>query len=216
MKKRRALIIANAPAATLPPNFEPAPDDLIIAADGGTRHVLRWGWRLDWVVGDLDSLPEGSRARLESQNIRFLISPVRKDETDLEMALQVAAEEGAGKALIFGALGGRADHMLANILLLEVAVHRGMTATILEGMQSLHLIHSGEEGIFAGQPGDILSLMALTGDAIGITTSHLDYSLDDDTLPFGKSLGISNVFTGKEAQVRLQEGRLLAVHIRQR
>jgi thiamine pyrophosphokinase len=214
MKKRRALLIANAPSATLPRDFRRMPDDLIIAVDGGAIHAQRWGWLPHMVVGDLDSLPTKSRTYLESQSVRFLTASARKDETDLELAIKVAVQEGANTLIIFAALGGWVDQMLANILLLDLPARQGITAFIVEGRQSLHLICGGETATFSGRPGDTLSLIPVAGDAVGVTTTHLEYALHDETLFFGPTRGVSNVFTGSEAQVRLREGRLLAVHIR--
>ena len=68
-------------------------DDLIVAADGGTRHVLAAGLTPHHVIGDLDSFPTDLRARLAAQGTTFHPHPPAKDETDLELALLWAAEK---------------------------------------------------------------------------------------------------------------------------
>jgi thiamine pyrophosphokinase len=211
----RALIIANGPTATLPPGFEPRPDDHIIAADGGSAHARAWGWLPHTVVGDLDSLPPGEQERLQAAGCRFIQVPAEKDETDLELAIRLAVKDGARELLIFGALGGRPDHHLANVLLLALAARLGVPARILEGLQEISLIQGGEEARFAGAVGDLLSLIPVGGDARGITTANLAYPLRGETLVFGLARGVSNVFTAPVAQVKLENGLLLAVHIRQ-
>ena len=47
-----------------------------------------------------------------------------------------------------------------------------------------------------------------------MTTSGLQYPLDNATLPLGISRGVSNVFLGDTAQVTLSEGYLLAIQAR--
>ncbi|MCC7354866.1 MAG: thiamine diphosphokinase [Anaerolineae bacterium] len=211
----RARIVANGPKAILPPDFIIRPDDCIIAADGGSLHALSWGWMPHVVIGDMDSLPSRERARLEAAGCRFVQVPAEKDETDLELAIRLAAKEGAQELLIFGALGGRTDHYLANVMLLALAAQLGIPARILDGLEEIRLIAGGEDADFAGAANDTLSLIPVGGDARGITTEGLGYPLRGETLYFGLARGISNVFTTPHACVKLEEGTLLAVHIRQ-
>ena len=211
----RALIVANGPIANLPPGFTLRPDDRIIAADGGSLHVLAWGWLPHIVIGDLDSLPPRERADLEKAGCRIIQVPAEKDETDLELAIRLAAKEGAQELLIFGALGGRTDHFLANLMLLVLAAQLAVPARILDGWQEIRLISGGETAAFSGSVHDILSLIPVGGDARGVTTEGLGYPLRGETLHFGLARGISNVFTTPRPCVKLEEGMLLAVHIRQ-
>ena len=55
----RAIIVAGSPEVIRPPGLRPQPGDLVIGADLGAAHCLRWGWRPSLVIGDLDSLPAG-------------------------------------------------------------------------------------------------------------------------------------------------------------
>ena len=143
----RAIIFANGEL----PNAQEAkdllcPDDLVIAADGGTRHALAVGVTPHVVIGDLDSLSPDERARAEaagSQVVRF--SP-RKDETDLELALLHAAREGATEILILAALGGRLDQTVANLLLLALPELRGLDVRVVAGPQTAFLIQGGHDG----------------------------------------------------------------------
>jgi len=185
------------------------PDTLVIAADGGTHHVLAAGVTPDIVVGDLDSLSPDDQARLEaagSQIVRF--SP-RKDETDLELALLHAVEKGATEITILGALGGRLDQTIANVLLLALPALKGADVRIVEGAQEAFLIQNG--ATIKGQPGDTVSLIPLGGDTEGVTAEGLEWLLDEDTLRFGPARGVSNVLTAKQARVRLRHGSLLCV-----
>jgi len=191
------------------------PDDLVIAADGGTRHALDAGAPPDVVIGDLDSISPDERARVEaagSQVIRF--SP-RKDETDLELALLHAARAGATEIVVLAALGGRLDQTIANLLLLALPELEGLDARIVEGPQTAFLIRAGSAGDDAvrieGEPGDTLSLIPLGGDAVGVTAEGVEWPLHEDTLRFGPARGVSNVLTGDRARVGLRQGLLLCV-----
>ncbi|MDY6875448.1 MAG: thiamine diphosphokinase [Chloroflexota bacterium] len=187
------------------------PDDLIIAADGGTSHALAAGVIPHVIIGDLDSLLPDERSRVEmagSQVIRF--SP-RKDETDLELALLHAAREGATEIIILAALGGRLDQTIANLLLLALPELSGLDVRIVAGPQTAFLIRGGRGELVEGQPGDTVSFIPLGGDAVGVTAEGLEWPLRADTLRFGPARGVSNVLTVQSAHVRVQRGLLLCV-----
>src|SRR5690606_4005782 len=67
---------------------------LVLAANGGSRHVQALGLTPDLVIGDLDSISPALREQFEAQGVAMRQAPVRKDETDLELALLHAAAQG--------------------------------------------------------------------------------------------------------------------------
>lgn len=186
--------------------------DWILGADGGAARALAWGLTPQLVIGDMDSLPDEDRAILEDRGSEFVEHPRAKDETDLELALAYAVEHGAQEIVIFGALGGRLDHTLANVLLLALPSLQGVRARIVDGDQEALLIRSGEAATLRGMPGDLVSLLPLAGDAHGVTCGGLAWALDRDTLRLGFSRGVSNEMMGDEARIELEEGLLLVVH----
>lgn len=188
------------------------PDDLIIAANGGTHHALSIGVVPDVIIGDLDSLSPDERARAEASGVQVVRFSARKDETDLELALQYAAREGATEIFVLAALGGRLDQTVANLLLLALPELNGLDVRIVEGPQMAFLIHGGgDELVIKGQPGDTVSLIALGGDVVGVTAEGLEWPLHEDTLRFGPARGVSNVLTAEQARVRARQGSLLCV-----
>jgi thiamine pyrophosphokinase len=186
--------------------------DWIIGANGGAARALAWGLLPDLVIGDMDSLPEEARAALVAEGCRFIEHPRAKDETDLELALAHAVQEGAREIVVLGALGGRLDHALANILLLTLPSLAGVQVRIAEGDQQALVARSEEAVELEGSPGDLVSLVPLGGDAHGVTTRGLAWALNEDTLRFGSSRGVSNEMTSSKAGVRVGEGLLLVVH----
>jgi thiamine pyrophosphokinase len=189
-----------------------APGDLLIAADGGARHCRRLGLTPHIVVGDLDSLTPDERAELEQAGARFEIHPARKDETDLELALRVALRERAHDVLILAALGGRWDQTLANVLLLAHPAFAPLSLRLNNGPDTLWIVR--DRATVRGARGDTLSLLPLAGDVEGVTLTGLEYPLDDSTLRFGYTTGVSNVLTAPEATITVRRGILLVVHTR--
>ena len=209
----RAIIFANGEFAGVQRARELLlPDDLVVAADGGTRHALAIGVVPHVVVGDLDSLSPDEQAHVQAAGSRVISVSPHKDETDLELALQHAVREGASEIIVLAALGGRLDQTIANVLLLALPELRGLDVRIVEGAQTAFLVQAGGNGaVVEGRPGDIVSLIPLGGDAAGVTAVGLKWPLYEDTLRFGPARGVSNVLTVSQARVRLQEGMLLCV-----
>ncbi len=186
--------------------------DWIIGADGGAARALAWGLTPHLVIGDMDSLPDEDRAVLIDRGSEFVEHPRAKDETDLELALAHAVGQGAREIVIFGALGGRLDHTLANVLLLALPSLREVQARIVDGAQEALLIRNGGVATICGKPGDLVSLLPLGGDARGVRTDGLVWTLRGDTLRLGFSRGVSNEMQGDAARVEVEDGLLLVVH----
>jgi thiamine pyrophosphokinase len=208
----RAIIFANGQLAD-PARARAAllPGDRLIAADGGLRHMQALGLRPHVIVGDLDSIGPGEAEALAAAGVRVAVYPARKDETDLELALRLACDEGARDLLIFGALGGRWDQTLANLLLLAHPDFRTTRIRLVDGHQQIYLIQGS--ATIEGSSGDTVSLISLDGDAQGVTTTGLEYPLSEGTLPFGATLGISNVLAGRQATVTVRRGLVACVVI---
>ncbi len=190
------------------------PDDWILAADGGAAHCRELGVVPAAVIGDLDSAPADEIERLQADGVQILRQPRRKDETDLELAITYASQAGADEVLILGAMGDRWDQTIANLLLLSQIDLPSGRALIVDGRQRVGLLRAGETFVLRGHPGDIVSLLPISGDAGGITTRGLEYALQASTLRFGATRGVSNLLLGTEAGISLEEGMLLVVLIR--
>src|SRR6266700_7218787 len=184
--------------------------DYVIAADGGAATALSYSCTPSIVVGDFDSLDPTLQEQLREQGIHLIQAAIEKNETDTELAVQVAIERGARAITLLGALGGeRFDHTMANILLL--ADIETVPAKIVDGPSTCWLLRGPGSSFINGQKGDLLSLLPLTGEATGVRTKGLYYPLHGETLRFGKPRGVSNVLTQEHAEVSLVGGMLLVV-----
>lgn len=184
---------------------------VILAADGGTRHILAAGFRPDVVIGDLDSLPEATQHQLKEQQTQFVLYPRYKNETDLELALMYVVKHYPQEELwLFGLLGGRVDQMLANIFLLAHPMLTHQTVRLIEPHQQAWLVH--HHTIIQGEIGDKVSLIPLGGDVVVQKTSGLKWPLYAELLAFGPARGVSNELTAGEATISIAKGKLLCIH----
>jgi len=186
------------------------PGDHLIGADGGTRHILALDLVPDAVVGDLDSLEPQTVAALIAQGIDVERYPVAKDQTDLELAIERGLRAGASEILLLGALGGRLDQTLANLLILAQR-NWPIPLRLAEGNQLAQVLRSGETLTLSAAPGSTVSAIPLSAEVTGITYDGLEYPLQDATLAIGSTRGVSNVVASSPATVTIKEGVLLVV-----
>ena len=180
-----------------------APDDYIIAADGGYAHVQKLGLEPDCILGDFDSLgfvPDSAR-----------VFPVEKDDTDAMLAVRRGLELGHREFLLYGSLDGpRLDHTVANFQTLQFLADRGAWGYLMGTDYIVTVVKNGQLR-FPETATGILSVFCMGSDARGVTLTGLQYGLENGTLSPGFPLGVSNHFTGEAATVSVADGSLLVL-----
>lgn len=175
--------------------------DLVIAADGGLTHLSKIGISPDVILGDFDSLgyiPEGAQ-----------VFPVEKDDTDVMLAVRHGLQAGFREFLIYGGMDGkRLDHTMANFQTLAF-LRRNNAYGYLIGLEQSATVISGESAVFSSGATGTLSVFCLGDDASGVSIRRLKYSLENGTLSADFPLGVSNHFTGAEAEIIVRDGSLL-------
>lgn len=206
-----AIIFANG-------NLDPTPEldalikkaDLIIAADGGANHCAQLDLIPDVLLGDLDSILPEILESYKTEGTVINRHPKRKDATDLELALDLAVEKGSRSVWLVGALGGRWDMSLANIMLAAGDKYKHLKISLLGQDCSMHILHPTTHTII-GKPGQKVSILPMKGDAHGVTLDEFEYPLKDHDIPFGSSIGMSNVMQKDQGKVQFTQGILLCV-----
>jgi len=181
----------------------------VIAADGGLEHAKALGLEVTTVIGDFDSVSREALAAAEAEGIRLVRHPAEKDATDLELALDEALGRSPERILVLAGEQGRLDHFLATLLLLGSPRYARVRVDAEIGQARVHVIRRERE--LSGEPGELVSLLALHGAATGVWTEGLVYALAGDTLEPGSSRGVSNVFAGDMARIRVEHGGVLAI-----
>ena len=187
------------------------PDDaFVVAADGGLDHTRRLGVTPDVVVGDFDSL----RGALPADGTRTVTLPPLKDDPDLLSALKVGWAAGCRTFHIYGGLGGRIDHTLANInLLAAVSTHGGIAFLHGDG-QIVTAITDGSLRFAAHEtrPGDMVSVFAHGETARGVTETGLRYEIADAAMDHTEAVGVSNEFRNDvPTEISVRSGTLVVV-----
>ena len=195
---RTCYIVGAGECPSLP--FVPTDADLVIAADGGYDYLRRAGIRVDLALGDFDSLgqiPDTGETR---------VYPVRKDDTDMMLAVKTGLHRGYRRFELYGGMGGQLEHTLANVQTLQYLHDHGARGFLTDGRVTLTVM-SGS-GQFCAEAAGSLSVFALGGSAV-VTLRHLLYETENTVFSPGFPLGVSNRFTGCAAEIAVSAGSVL-------
>ena len=177
---------------------------VIVCADSGYDNAVRLGIVPDVIIGDMDSV------KLDlPQTVNRIKLNCEKDDTDTQVCIDYLIEQGCDEIILLCALGGRQDHLLANIMLTVYTAKRGVKLIIKSSVADIFAITGRVE--ISGEKGDWLSLIPVLSDAEGVTLSGLKYPLKDAILEAGKTMGISNEFVSEKATVTVKKGLIIAV-----
>lgn len=184
--------------------------DLVICCDSGMRHAKALGIRPDYIVGDFDSVAPEVLEYYRAQEIPVQQFPARKNETDMELGVLLALELGATELVLFGGIGDRFDHTLANAHYLLSLLKKGVRARLVDEKNCVEVID--RHLTVCGQPGDLVSTIPLSLEVKGITLRGFSYPLEDYDLALDDDyIAVSNVLAGEQAEIDIREGYLFVI-----
>lgn len=217
-KKTNALIIANGSLKKpelimdLLSNYYGFENNyLTICTDGAIKNCIKLKVIPEIVIGDMDSISKRDIEMLKSHqnNITFIKSQTRKDESDAQLAMEYAVNNKINNILIAGAIGKRIDHSLANIFNIASDKFKETDIKIIDENYEISILrHSGE---IKGTAGNTISLFSLTPSTFFISTEGIDYELKNEELLFSPVRGLSNTFTKKTVKINIRDGILLII-----
>lgn len=182
--------------------------DFLIAADGGYDRVCALGRTPDLVIGDFDSLH-----RIPNHPSTIVL-PTEKDDTDMAAAVEEGVRRGFRQFAIYGGMGGRFEHSVANLQLLAGMKTRGLHAVLYGSKEKIFFLRGPEKMEFAAGEKGFLSVFSHSDVCVGVNERGLKYALYDQTLTNQMVIGISNEFIGQQAMVSVEQGLLCLIQER--
>lgn len=179
----------------------------IICADGGANFTRKLGIMPNVILGDMDSI--SSETTEFYKNIKFCYFPQKKDQTDTELAIDHAIQNGATEVTILGALGSRMDHSLGNIYLLTRFLDAEVEGKIVNENNSICLINKNKR--FEFPIGTVISLLPIGGDVEDINICGFEYPIVHGRMTMNNPYGISNVTNREKQEISFEKGMLLVV-----
>ncbi len=171
----------------------------VICADGGTICAADAGFTPDVYIGDSDS------GGVPAEGVEQVLLPVEKDLTDLQAAYEYARQHGFSKVIATACTGGRQDHHLANLQLLETAWNDGVDLRIWDERNEIRYLCGGSctipHGTFR-----YFSIVPLDRELLDVTVTGAKYHLEHATVHRGDSLTVSNETIGHPAEITIASG----------
>lgn len=191
--------------------------DRVIAVDGALEYFFRTGLRVTHIVGDFDTVaPEILSAYRDGEYVIEQHVP-EKDETDSELAMELALSFAPEEILVLGATGRRLDHALANLQLLYVPFSAGVSCRIVDEYNEIRLIDA-KNAFSADEGWKYFSLLPFTEQVEGITLTGFKYPLTGHCMKRGvmPGFGVSNEIVQKQAVVDVKKGILFCIRSKDR
>ena len=208
MKPRRVFLISGSPDINyeflkfVKENIINFKKDTIYAIDKGLEICYKYKIPITKIIGDFDSVDPTILNKYPNDKILRYNSD--KDNSDTELAVNIALKDNFHEIIILNSSGARHDHFLFNVLIL---FKKPEVIKILSSDGVLWALQSDHESNIELKPSTTFSLIPMSKcTRVSITGCH--YELKNETLELSSTLTLSNVANG-EINVSFKSGNLL-------
>ncbi|MEH7094654.1 thiamine diphosphokinase [Neobacillus vireti] len=207
-------ILAGGPEELLPDLSSYQGDETIwVGVDRGVFHLINRDIIPSMAFGDFDSVSEEELSAIEHQVTGIKKYKPEKDETDMELALNWALEQNPDTIHLFGATGGRLDHLLANVQLLLNPIKSRNPANVylIDEKNIVFLKEAGRYTIEKVASKKYISFVPLTLDVTDLTLEGFKFPLKNHHIYLGSTLCISNELISDYGTFSFSKGILIVV-----
>ena len=189
-------------------------NDLCIAVDAGYEYCKLLEIVPDYILGDFDSISEKEAESVaqiaKTEEDKVIVLPVEKDDTDMLAALKLGLSRGYQSFRIYGGMGGRIEHTIANIQCLLYLKEHNAVGYLMDGTGMI-LVAKEEEISFQDSMEGYMSLFSM-GDKAVVSIEKMKYSLDEHEITNSFPIGISNEFIlGEKGKITVHKGAVVVI-----
>jgi thiamine pyrophosphokinase len=207
-------ILAGGPEDLLPNLTEYIDEEAIwVGVDRGVYHLIKRNIAPTIAFGDFDSVSTEELLFIENRVAQLKKFKPEKDETDMELAFNWALNQNPRIIRLFGATGGRLDHLFANVhLLLNQFKEKSFVDISL--IDRSNLIFIKEPGSYTIEKMDTkkyISFVPLTLHIRNLTLEGFKFPLKNRHISIGSTLCISNELISDYGTFSFSEGILIVI-----
>ena len=189
-------------------------NDLCIAVDGGYEYCKLLEITPDYILGDFDSISEKEAECMaeiaKQEEDKVIILPVEKDDTDMLAAIKLGLSEGYQSFRIYGGMGGRMEHTIANIQCLLYLKEHNAVGYLMDGTGMI-LVAKEEEISFQDSLEGYMSMFSM-GDKATVSIENMKYLLKEQEITNSFPIGISNEFIlGEKGKITVHKGAVMMI-----
>ncbi|MEW4307372.1 thiamine diphosphokinase [Rossellomorea marisflavi] len=205
-------ILAGGPTSYLPPLVDvPMDGHIWVGVDRGVFTLLEKGMEPHVAFGDFDSVSPREWQLISSRVEEVNCYRPEKDETDLELALNWAAEQDPEDITIYGATGGRLDHFMGNVQLLLKDELKGISVRLVDSLNEMYIKRPGEHGVETNPRYTYISFVPISPIVQGLTLSGFKYPLTNRNIYWGSTLCISNELIQSHGTFSFSDGIIMVI-----
>ena len=205
----KVAVVSGAPQAWL--DLEDIKSSFIIGVDRGALVLIEQGICPHLSIGDFDSVTTSELEKIKESSLELIQLPSEKDETDTEVALNYLLNKKVSSINLYGVIGGRIDHTLANIRLLLQFAKKGLALTLVDKGNYLTVLAPGNYEIQSPRL-PYISFFALESTVTNLTLANLKYPLINYQLKQDDIRCISNETISSSFSVSFDTGYLLMIY----
>lgn len=213
---RQVILVAGGPVDLWPDRIQSPfarEETCWIGIDKGAWHLLEHNYPLDIAIGDFDSLTEEELIKIRTVAKEVYASPVEKEDTDTELALEHAVTHFPfANYWLIGISGGRFDHTLSNFWLPLQDRFRSFAEQIRlwDQFNDIYFFTPGRYELQRKSQYPVVSFAPLT-EVKQLTLEHVKYPLTDVSVAYPR-IWTSNELVEAVGFVSFTSGLLAVIY----
>lgn len=176
----------------------------VIGVDYGAYVCYRHKQNMVAAIGDFDSIDVSFYETLRSTSCRLISLPVNKNETDTEVAVTYAMNQGYTEIIVYGAFGGRIDHEMANLYLL---MNRRLPITLMNETNRIRILNPGKYII--KKEYEFLSFFALEDSSL--SERGVRFPIEQHHITVKDIYTVSNEILHDSAEIEVHDGCVMMI-----
>ena len=182
--------------------------DIVVCADSGYKNAVKMGVKIDVLVGDFDSL-----GKIPDDVGEVVQVPAEKNQTDTQLAVDIALDRGADEIVIVASTSGRCDHALSSLAILEYLHAKKKIAYIVNGQNRVRFLRDSGVILIRSQY-KYFSVITLDASAKGVSIDGGKYTLKNAKLERGVQFAVSNEIENNAALITVKKGSVYVIESR--